>query len=112
MCQNGYEFQNYNSTTKNAKCDCSVKTEEIEEFNIDNLFDKKEISRSFYQTLSNSNFRVLRCYKLVFNISKLVKNGEILMTIFFFTLHNLIIFFYYIVSIIIYFINFIKYKNY
>ena len=96
ICQIGCEFQNYNSITKKAKCDCSVAIKTIEEVHIDNLFHKKEISRSFYQTLSNSNFRVLKCYKLLFNISKLVKNlGEILMTIFFFI---------YIASIVIYFI--------
>ena len=96
MCQIGCEFQNYNSTTKKAKCDCSVANQTIEDVHTDNLFNKKEISLSFYQTLSNSNFRVLKCYKLVFKLSKLVKNiGEILMTI---------LFFIYIVSIIIYFI--------
>ena len=68
MCQIGCEFQNYNSTTKKAKCDCSVISKTIEDVHTDNLFDNKEISRSFYQTLSNSNFRVLKCYKLVFNL--------------------------------------------
>ena len=101
ICQIGCELQEYNSTSKKAKCDCSINTntnthtEEIKNLDIDNLFSKKEIAKSFYDTLANSNFQVLKCYKLIF--SKISKNvGEILMSILF------IIF---IILTIIYFIS-------
>ena len=82
ICQKGCEFQYYNRTSKKVKCDCSVTIETLEELDFDNLFDKKEIAQSFYKTLSNSNFRVLKCFKLVFDFANIKKNiGEILMTV-------------------------------
>ena len=41
---------------------------------IDNLFNKKSIGKSFYSTLANSNFRVLKCYNLAFDPSIFSKN--------------------------------------
>ena len=84
MCQTGCELESYNSTSKKAKCNCSIKEETISNLNIDDLFDKKKISESFYKTLSNSNFQVLKCYKLIIDFSLILKNyGEVFMTIFF-----------------------------
>ena len=49
---------------------------------IEKLFDKKEISKNFYKTLANSNFQVLKCFKLIIDLDKIKKNiGEIIMTI-------------------------------
>ena len=85
LCQVGCEFKSYNSTSKKAKCDCEMKTEEVEinsNVKIDELFDKKEIAESFYYTLANSNFEVLKCSKLIFSFLRIKKNiGEILMII-------------------------------
>ena len=84
MCQTGCELQSYNSTTKKAKCNCDVNTEEVTKLDIDDLFDQKEITKSFYNTLTNSNFKVLKCYKLIIDFSKISKNiGEILMSVLF-----------------------------
>ena len=83
MCQAGCTLESYNSTTKKAKCNCDISSTShpIINIDIDSLFDKNEIKSSFYETLSNSNFRVLKCYKKVF-ISKFIKNiGGIFMTL-------------------------------
>ena len=97
ICQIGCELQSYNSTKKKAKCDCSVKQETITKFDINDLFEKKEIAQSFYKTLENSNFQVLKCYKLIINLSRILQNyGEIILSIL------LIIF---IILMIIYFIK-------
>ena len=82
ICQSDCELESYNSTSKKAKCNCEVKTSStINSLNIDNLFNKKEIAKSFYDTLANSNFLVLKCYKLVIDSSIVLKNyGEIIMT--------------------------------
>ena len=82
LCQTDCELESYNSTTKKAKCNCEVKTTTtINSLNIDNLFNKKEIAKSFYDTLANSNFLVMQCYKLLFDFSVFFKNyGEIIMT--------------------------------
>ena len=83
MCQKGCELISYNSTSNKAKCNCDINQKKIDNLNVTNLFDAKEIVKSFYKTLTNSNFRVLKCYKLVFS-SKLPNNlGEILMSILF-----------------------------
>ena len=94
MCQEGCIFESYNKTTKKAKCDCDTQTESIET-NIDNInFDKKGIGNSFLSTLTNSNFLVLKCYKLALNLSKILKNkGQIIMSI---------IIFLYIILLLIY----------
>ena len=83
ICQTDCELESYNSTTKKAKCNCEVATTStISSLNIDNLFNKKEIAKSFYDTLANSNFLVMKCYKLAMDFSLIFKNyGEIIMTI-------------------------------
>ena len=82
LCQVGCEFKSYNSNTKKAQCDCEskgIKQEEINDINFKDLFNKKEIGKNFYKTLTNSNFQVLKCYKFIFS-SKIKQNvGEILM---------------------------------
>ena len=67
MCQEGCTLLNYNATLKKANCDCKVQTEETKT-NVNEVdFNKKDIASSFYKTLTNSNFLVLKCYKLVFS---------------------------------------------
>ena len=84
LCQTDCELESYNATSKKAKCNCDVATSTtvIESLDIDNLFSKKEIAKSFYDTLANSNFLVMKCYKLIFDGALIFKNyGEIIMTI-------------------------------
>ena len=97
ICQTECELESYNVTNKKAKCNCDVvDNSEITTLKIDHLFNKKEIAKSFYNTLKNSNFLVMKCYKLVFDSSLFSKNyGQIILTI-------LIIIF--LVMMIIYFI--------
>ena len=100
-CQKGCEIESYNLETRKAKCKCYIK-DDIEssfttESDIENQFNLKEIDEVFFNTLSNSNFRVLKCYKLVLDLSGIKTNiGMIIMSIVF------IIFF---ILIIIYFIK-------
>jgi len=85
LCQTGCELLYYDENSKKAKCNCNIKTKEENQnlFN-DIKFDKKEIEESFFDTLSNSNFLVLKCYKLAFDLEKLFENkGRIMMSIFF-----------------------------
>ena len=67
MCQEGCTFKNYNITTKKSECSCTVQASKTVT-DIDKLdFDEDEIMDVFFNTLNNSNFRVLKCYKLVFS---------------------------------------------
>ena len=104
MCQEGCYFQYYNLTTKKAKCDCVVQTKEtitdIDEIN----FNKDQIVDSFFSALKNSNFLVLKCYKLVFSKKGQIDNkGSYMMSA---------IFFIFIILMIVYIINGNKKINY
>ena len=81
FCQTGCELKSYNATTKKAKCNCNIEEETVTQVTADeDSFSKKEIAQSFYDTLKNSNFQVLKCYKLIFDGKRIKKNyGEILM---------------------------------
>ena len=84
LCQNNCSVTNYNSEYKKAICQCSVKVEnkepDLEDANIE--FTKDIIADSFFKTLENSNFLVMKCCMLVFNFQFMFKNiGMIIMTI-------------------------------
>ena len=95
LCQSGCELLFYDETSKKAKCKCKVKEkEEYPDLKDGFKFDKKEIEDSFFNTLSNSNFLVLKCYNLAFDLEKLFENkGRIMMTIFFILFIILLIFY-------------------
>lgn len=67
----GCEYNGINLTTKKVNCSCSVKTSittELNDFSFNNLGEK------FKTVLSESNIKVVKCYKLVFNSNNLLKN--------------------------------------
>ena len=74
FCQSGCEFANYN--TKNGKSECNCKVQQTKTItNLASLqFDKTEFLDSFYKTLYNSNFRVLKCVNLLFSSKGLSSN--------------------------------------
>ena len=86
-CQKGCELKSYNSTTKKIRCVCEINQKEEEGEsensinNINNMFTTKFIEKNFYKTLDNSNFRVLKCYKLLFTTDTFKNIGEIIMSI-------------------------------
>ena len=83
LCQDGCELKSYSIKTKKVKCDC-ILIEQVTQNNIENQFNIKSIGNNFFISLNNSNFRVLKCYKLIFDISTIKKNiGLIIMTVIF-----------------------------
>ena len=83
LCQSGCELEYYNSTSKKAKCQCSPQEEKTEPILSisSSKFNVKKLSDSFMSTLKNSNFLVLKCYKLAFNFKTFLSNiGRIVMT--------------------------------
>ena len=96
MCQMGCNFLLYNSTTKKSMCDCDIKIESIDSIINENNFSTKKLAKEFLTTITNSNFIVLKCYKLAFDFNKIFKNiGRIIMSI---------IFIFYFFSLLIYII--------
>ena len=67
ICQNNCSFLYYNSTIKKSKCDCKAQIDETVT-NQELINFKNELLGSFYATLKNSNFLVLKCFKLTFSI--------------------------------------------
>ena len=93
LCQDGCELKSYSIKTKKVKCDC-ILIEQVTQNNIENQFNIKSIGNNFFISLNNSNFRVLKCYKLIFDISTIKKNiGLIIMTVIFIIIFILNIFF-------------------
>ena len=95
ICQNNCSLVYYNSTNKKSKCECSIQIEDIKtETKLINY--KDELFNSFYKTLKNSNFLVLKCFKLTFSIEGQTNNiGSYIMSA---------IFLLFIIVIIIHFI--------
>ena len=116
ICQTHCELVSYNTTTEKAECDCKIQQEEIITSLEDIQFTKEEIIEAFVGTLQNSNFKVLKCYKLLLDFSKLILNyGFIIMSII--LICNLILMIIYcfkgrkkISDIIVYFVK-IKFEN-
>ena len=84
LCQMGCDLEYYNSTSKKAKCECSPQVEETEPILSisSSKFDIKKIGDDFMRTIKNSNFLVLKCYKLAIDLKSLMINyGRIMMTI-------------------------------
>ena len=82
ICQIDCELISYNTTTENAECDCKIQEEEIMTNLEDITFNKEVIISGFVGSLTNSNFMVLKCYKLLLDFSKLILNyGFIIMSI-------------------------------
>ena len=75
LCQEGCEFIQYNETTKKSKCNCNVKNK-LSTMDIKDIkFDKALIVEDFLlKSLTNSNFRVLKCYKLVLSLKGQINN--------------------------------------
>ena len=85
LCQKECFFISYDLESKKAKCNCPTENKKT---NIDLSeieFDKNEMKDKFKEPIKNSNFKVLKCYKLLF-IFKIFKTntGSIIMTILFF----------------------------
>ena len=76
LCQSGCQINYYNSKTKKAKCICIPEYEEIEDLfdSTKAKFNVKMISDNFMQTITNTNFIVLKCYKLAFDLTTIWTN--------------------------------------
>ena len=95
ICQSNCKFSDYLMDSQYLKCDCDIKNSEI---NIKETkkFSGKSIYQSFFNVLKYSNYKVLKCGKIIFNINSITKNiGSIISIIYF-----LIYFVFFIIYII------------
>ena len=74
-CQERCQYSGYSQETGNLKCHYSGTSNDIETTSIsNNNFDEKIIFLSFYDIIKYSNYKVLKCYDLIFNAKKLKYN--------------------------------------
>jgi hypothetical protein len=102
-CQDGCEYSSYSTDTGHLKCECSVVNNDIQTTTTtSNKFDEKILLSSFYDVIKYSNYKLFKCYKIVFdkNILKCNYGSYIFIIYFFFyTIFNFIFYargFYYI----------------
>ena len=84
QCQSNCRFSNYVSDSRYINCTCNVEKEKgVETKYIDKL-NYKTFGQSFYYVLKYSNYKILKCYKLVFVKTVFSKNkGSIFIFILF-----------------------------
>ena len=106
-CQADCQYSEYISETKYLKCECYVTHNEINTVDMDK-FNGKVFFGSFYEVLKYSNYKVLKCYKLVFNISVISKNYGSIIVIVYFGFYLLFLFLFIIKGLYSFKINIMK----
>ena len=74
LCQADCTFEYYNTSNNMTTCSCPMQIKNITLELIDILFGRRDLMKGFYMSLSYSNFRVMKCYKLLFSKKGLIKN--------------------------------------
>ena len=82
LCQEGCDFSSYDKLIQKAECYCNGQTNavitDIKKLHL----DKKIIADIFLDTIKNSNFRVLKCYKVAIDLTTILTNiGRIIFTL-------------------------------
>ena len=80
QCQPNCKTSKYSEDTGYLNCSCTI-NEEVN--NMDKKFDSKKIYESFFDVLKYSNYKVLKCYNLVFTKYLITKSiGGIIVFVF------------------------------
>ena len=95
-CPINCKYISYSVETKYLKCECGINDADISTFDLNHIIDKNTY-KSFYSTLKYSNYKVMRCYNLVFDFKIFCHNAGSILT--------LILFIIYIIFIILYFLK-------
>ena len=93
QCQSNCGFSDYFFGSEYIKCKCNI-SEEINKNIKEKKIKPRKIYEVLYDSLKNSNYKVLKCYQLVFNRNILTNNigNMIVISFFFFYLICLFIF--------------------
>ena len=81
-CQSNCGYSSFNLQNEYLICECKIIAEDID-INDFSKFSKR-FYKNFYDILKYSNYKTLKCYKLVFNLNYLKKNIGSFIVIFFF----------------------------
>ena len=84
ICQKNCEYSAYLNDSKYLKCECNIDEREKMEIINPEKITVKSIVKTFYDVLKYSNYKVLKCYKLVFLKDTIINNiGSIISNIYF-----------------------------
>ena len=82
-CQENCNYSNYSIETQYLKCECNVVNQNKIELEESEKLTDKSIVKSFVNVFKYSNYKVLKCYKLVFRKKTFYENiGSILSIIY------------------------------
>ena len=85
-CPNGCEMTSYSLDTKYKSCECNINSSGIVEFDLHHI-SAKNIKSSVLTALKNSNYKVMKCYNLVFNFKIFCHNYGSIITLIFFLIY-------------------------
>ena len=97
-CPSGCEMSSYSLDDKYMTCECGTNDTGIVELDVHHI-TAKNVKDSFLSTLKNSNYKVMRCYNLVFNFKIFCHNYGSIITLIFFIIYVLFMIYYIIKDI-------------
>ena len=93
LCPDNCEYSSYLLNEKYLKCECDINTTGIDTLDLHHI-NGKNIYRSFLSTMKYSNYKVMRCYNLVFNLKIFLHNFGSIATLLIFVIYLLFIIYY------------------
>ena len=92
VCQNNCDYSSYDLDNKYIKCECG-KNKNMTTLDLKHL-SKDNVLGSFLSTLKSTNYKVMRCYNLVFNFKIFIKNYGSIITLIFFIVYIVFMIYY------------------
>ena len=84
QCQPNCQLSQYSLESKYLNCSCSTNKNSNDANEKKDEFTAKKIYESFYEVLKYSNYNIIKCYKLIWNINVITINiGSIIVIIYF-----------------------------
>ena len=87
-CQSNCKFSDFLMETQYLKCDCDIENSQIDTQKAES-FSAKSIYQSSFSVLKYSNYKVLKCGKLTFNINSITKNIGSILTMIYFLIYSI-----------------------
>ena len=92
-CPNGCSASSYSLDSKYVTCECDANDTGIVALDLQHI-SSDNVASSFLSNLKNSNYKVMRCYNLVFNFKIFCHNYGSIITLIFFVIYLLFMIYY------------------
>ena len=92
VCQNNCVYSSYSLDSKYMKCECGI-NKPMTTLDLKHI-STKNVLISFLSTLRSTNYKVMRCYNLVFNFKIFCKNVGSILTLLFFIVYVVFMIYY------------------